>query len=41
MKKTLLKDIFDGNATVGDLLKALGSNAKSLTIIPSEKSEDN
>ena len=39
--ETPLKVIFDENATVGDLLKALGSDAKSLTIIPSEKSEDN
>ena len=36
-----LKDVFDKNATVGDLLKALGSDARSLTIIPREKSEDN
>lgn len=39
--KTPLKVIFDENATVGDLLKALGSDAESLTIIPIEKSEDN
>lgn len=36
-----LKDVFDENATVGDLLKAMNSDAKSLTIIPREKSEDN
>ena len=39
--ETPLKDIFDENATVGDSVKALGSDAKSLTIIHSEKSEDN